>query len=168
MSLDGLRAWIGEVERKLGARTRVFLVLAVLALGAAGAAIYLAVDARESSVSEGDVQELQQQLEAQIGGGGGATGASTVQLESELDALRAQVEGLSGKDGGTGSGSGSGAGGASGSNRGAKPETGASGGVTPEGAGGVASDDGGNGSLQELLEAAKKKSQQVEREQGAR
>jgi hypothetical protein len=66
MSLEGLRAWIGEVERKLGKRTRVFLALAVIAIGLGGAAIYLAIDARESSVSEADVQELQQQLEAQI------------------------------------------------------------------------------------------------------
>jgi branched-chain amino acid transport system permease protein len=31
MPLDGLRAWIGEVERKLGMRTRVFLALAAIA-----------------------------------------------------------------------------------------------------------------------------------------
>jgi hypothetical protein len=67
MSLEGLRAWIGEVERKLGMRTRVFLVLSVIALGGAGAAIYLAVDAREDSVSESDVQALQERLETQIG-----------------------------------------------------------------------------------------------------
>ena len=66
MSLEGLRAWIGEVERKLAKRTRVFLVLTVIAIGIAGAAIYLAIDARESSVSESDVQALQQQLEARI------------------------------------------------------------------------------------------------------
>jgi hypothetical protein len=66
MPLEGLRAWIGEVERKLGMRTRVFLVLSVIALGGAGAAIYLAVDARESSVSESDVRELQEKLEAKI------------------------------------------------------------------------------------------------------
>jgi hypothetical protein len=67
MPLEGLRAWIGEVERKLGMRTRVFLALSVIALGGAGAAIYLAVDAREDSVSESDVQALQERLEAQIG-----------------------------------------------------------------------------------------------------
>lgn len=66
MSLEGLRAWIGEVERKLAKRTRVFLVLAVIAIGIGGAAIYLAIDARESSVSESDVQTLQQQLETRI------------------------------------------------------------------------------------------------------
>ncbi len=66
MSLEGLRAWVGEVERKLAKRTRVFLVLTVIAIGLAGAAIYLAIDARESSVSESDVQALQQQLETRI------------------------------------------------------------------------------------------------------
>lgn len=66
MSLEGLRAWIGEVEHKLAKRTRVFLVLTVIAIGIAGAAAYLAVDARESSVSESDVQALQQQLETRI------------------------------------------------------------------------------------------------------
>jgi len=66
MSLEGLRAWIGEVERKLAKRTRVFLVLTVIAIGIAGAAVYLAIDARESSVSESDVQALQQELETRI------------------------------------------------------------------------------------------------------
>jgi hypothetical protein len=66
MSLEGLRAWIGEVERKLAKRTRVFLILTVIAIGIAGAAVYLAIDARESSVSESDVQTLQQKLETRI------------------------------------------------------------------------------------------------------
>jgi Tfp pilus assembly protein PilO len=89
VSLDGLRAWIGEVERKLGMRTRVFLVLVAIAVGGAGAAIYLAVDARDSAVSESDVQELQQQLEAQIGSG---EGADLSGLEAEIDALEAEVD----------------------------------------------------------------------------
>jgi len=72
MPLEGLRAWIGEVEHKLGMRTRVFLVLVTIAVGGAGAAIYLAIDARESSVSESDVQALQEKLEAQIAEGGTA------------------------------------------------------------------------------------------------
>jgi hypothetical protein len=66
MSLEGLRAWIGEVERKLGKRTRVFLVLSVIAIGLGAAATYLAIDARESSVSESDVQALQEKLERRI------------------------------------------------------------------------------------------------------
>lgn len=66
MSLEGLRAWIAEVERKLGKRTRVFLALAVIAIGIAAAAVYLAIDTRNSSVSESDVQALQERLEERI------------------------------------------------------------------------------------------------------
>ena len=80
MSLEGLRAWIAEVERKLGKRTRVFLALTVIAIGIAGASLYLAIDARNSSVSESDVQALQQKLETRIDevAAGGATTAPIV------------------------------------------------------------------------------------------
>jgi hypothetical protein len=86
MSLEGLRAWIGEVERKLGKRTRVFLALSAIAIGIAGAAAYLAIDARDSSVSESDVQELQQELEARIEAletGGATPPATTPPVEAE-------------------------------------------------------------------------------------
>jgi hypothetical protein len=89
MSLDGLRAWIGEVERKLRMRSRVFLVLTAIAVGAAGAAIYLAVEAQEDSVSKADVQAVRDELARRIGAGGGET--DLTQLEAELGALRAEV-----------------------------------------------------------------------------
>jgi hypothetical protein len=85
MSLDGLRAWIGEVERKLGMRTRVFLVLAVIAIGGAGAAVYLAIDTRENAVSESDVQALQEKLEARIRAVGAAA-ATEPATEAESEA----------------------------------------------------------------------------------
>jgi glutamate dehydrogenase/leucine dehydrogenase len=106
MSLDGLRAWIGEVERKLGMRTRVFLALATIAIGVGGAGVYLALDARSDSVSESDVRELQEELEAQIGTGGTTGAADFATLEAELDALRAEVEKLRSQDGATDQGKG--------------------------------------------------------------
>jgi hypothetical protein len=111
MSLDGLRAWIGEVERKLGVRTKVMLALAAIAIGVGGAAMYLAIDTRDSAVSEKDVQELQRELEARIGAGGATTGVA--QLESELRALQTEVDELKGggaSDQGTGAGEGTGTG----------------------------------------------------------
>jgi hypothetical protein len=66
MSLDGLRAWIGEVERKLGVRTRVMLVLVALAIGGAGAAIYLAVDTAGKSVSEAELRSVEERLQGEI------------------------------------------------------------------------------------------------------
>ena len=99
MSLDGLRAWIGEVERKLGMRTRVFLVLVAIAVGGAGAAIYLAIEAQEDSVSKADVQAVRNELAQRIGTEGGET--DLTQLEAELRALRAEVAKL--KEEGSGS-----------------------------------------------------------------
>ena len=66
MSLDGLRAWIGEVERKLGMRTRVFLVLVAIAIGGAGGAIYLAIEARNDQVSTGDLQAVESTSQARV------------------------------------------------------------------------------------------------------
>jgi hypothetical protein len=142
MPLAGLRAWIGEVERKLGMRTRVFLALVAIAIGGAGTGIYLALDARDSAVSESDVQELQQQLEDQIEAGG-AAGLST--LEAEVKALQSQVEGLRGKGGGKGKG-----GGSSGTGTGGTQGGGASAGGADE------------EKLRELLERAKRQAEKSE------
>jgi hypothetical protein len=113
MSLDGLRAWIGEVERKLGVRTRVFMVLLAIAIGASGAAIYLALEADDGGgvtggASTEEVQELREQLELE----GGASQVSSleaqiVELRSEVEGLRAKekaqrAEGESGAEGGSG------------------------------------------------------------------
>lgn len=168
MSLDGLRAWIGEVERKLGKRTRVFLVLTVIAIGGAGAAIYLAVEARNDSVSESDVQALQAELEERIDSG--VAGGSASALEAEIDALRAEVQALKGEGsaangGGKGDGEKPGSEGSSGSG-GAKPEAG---GGNSEGAATPPSASGGKSAshLQELLEQTQKKNERIEREENA-
>ncbi|HEX8688837.1 MAG TPA: hypothetical protein VF729_01180 [Solirubrobacterales bacterium] len=151
MPLDGLRAWIGEVERKLGMRTRVFLVLATIAIGGAGAAIYLAVDTREDAVSEGDVRELQERLEGQAGTGSVAGQASVTQLEAELNALEAEVERL---DGGRASEAGGGSG--------ESPDVdGSSGGA---GGGGLGTAPEGRTKLQELIERAKERKSAEENE----
>jgi hypothetical protein len=98
MSLDGLRAWIGEVERKLGMRTRVFLVLVAIAVGGSGAAIYLALKAEDDAVSKSEVQALRERVEA-TGTGAGTLGEAAVvsALRAELETLRNQVAELQGK-----------------------------------------------------------------------
>jgi len=128
MSLDGLRAWIGLVERKLTMRTRVFLVLVAIAVGGAAVGIYLAVEAQNEAVTKDDLQAVRDEL-----AGGTAGGAPEVsQLESELESLRDEVASLreEGEAGGTG---GAGAEGSSGAPKsgGGKESGGASGGPTP-------------------------------------
>ena len=96
MSLDGLRAWIGEVERKLGARTRVFLVLTAIAVGGAGAAIYLSLEAQSNEVSEGDLQALETQVQEQANQLS-ATGGVTAETDPKLSELEAQIKVLQAK-----------------------------------------------------------------------
>jgi seryl-tRNA synthetase len=129
MSLDGLRAWIGEVERKLDKRTRVFLVLVAIAVGGAGAAIYLAIEAQENSVTKADVQQVRDELASRIGTGGGET--DVTQLEAELEALQAEVAKLKEKESapkGTGDNS-------TGTTKEGSTKEGATGNTSPEGSG---------------------------------
>ncbi len=84
MSLDGLRAWIGVVERKLTMRTRVFLVLVAIAIGGAAAGIVLAIDAQDNAVSKDDLQAVRDEL----------AGASAPTEAPEAAELKAQVEAL--------------------------------------------------------------------------
>jgi hypothetical protein len=147
MSLDGLRAWIGEVERKLGKRTRVFLVLAAIAVGGAGAAIYLAVEAQEDAVTKADVQQVRDELEGRIGGGSGGT-TDLSQLEAELSALRAEVAKLKG-EGGTSKGTG-------GKSEGAAKE-----GPTGEGTTGNTGSESSSSHSKPLLELLEKKGEEA-------
>jgi hypothetical protein len=109
MSLDGLRAWIGEVERKLGMRTRVFLVLTAVAIAGAAAGIYLALEAANESVSKDEVQALQERVEATAGEASTGEEAATVAaLKVELETLRTQLSELQSEKGANGASSGGG------------------------------------------------------------
>lgn len=85
MPLEGLRAWIGELERKLGVRTRVGLVLVALAVGAGGAGIYLALDAADNSISKDDLQTLEERAQLSPGS------ISTTPEASQLEAVETQA-----------------------------------------------------------------------------
>jgi hypothetical protein len=145
MSLEGLRAWIGEVERKLAKRTRVFLVLTVIAIGIAGAAVYLAIDARESSVSESDVQTLQQQLETRIDELGAASGTAPAVPETapapEAEPAPESAPGAKPEGGG-------------------KDEGGTGNGATGSTPGGATGGDASAAKLQELVEQAQEQAEQ--------
>jgi len=155
MSLDGLRAWIGEVERKLGARTRVFWVLVAIAIGGAGAGIYLALKAAEDSASKGEVQALREQVESSAGTPGPAEeSAAVATLKAELETLRGQLEELQGK-GGSGGTSGKGSAGSGSATEGSQGGAGASSGSAAPGKESSATGGADAGRLKELVEKAK-------------
>jgi len=144
MSLDGLRAWIGVVERKLTMRTRVFLVLVAIAVGGAGAAIYLAIEAKNDAVSKSDLQQVRDELAGTAGAPSEAGSTSTLEaeisaLQEEVAALRAEGAGAAGK-------------GAGGEKDSSEESTG---GVTPGSASGGATAPKTQKELEELVEKAK-------------
>lgn len=103
MSLDGLRAWIGLVERKLTMRTRVFLVLVAIAIGGAGAGIVLAIDAQNDAVTKSDLQTVRDEL---AGTTAPAEAPQASELEAELETLQAEVAALRAEGGSKDKGSG--------------------------------------------------------------
>jgi hypothetical protein len=121
MSLDGLRAWIGVVERKLTMRTRVFLVLVAIAIGGAAAGIVLAINAQDSSVSKDDLQSVRDEL---AGTSAPAEAPQTSELEAQIETLRGEIAALRSASEAGGGGSSEGAEGppASGSGGASAPE----------------------------------------------
>src|SRR5919108_2621886 len=62
--IDGLRAWVAQVNRKLGIRTYAFAAASVLALAAAAVAIVFALQLQEDSATNDDLDELRNQIGA--------------------------------------------------------------------------------------------------------
>jgi uncharacterized protein HemX len=62
--IEGLQGWMAELERKQ-ARTTYFGAIAVLiAIAAAGAALYFGITTKDDSATKGDVDDLQQRVDA--------------------------------------------------------------------------------------------------------
>jgi uncharacterized protein HemX len=137
--VDGLRAWLARLDRKVGARTYIGGALLILALAASGVAVYLAVRTDQDAASKDDVAALRNQTDRI---GQQAAGAQRevsnlnepiARLQKRLKALErkqestgtrlSQLEARGGRGGlgavgagagGKGGGSGSGAGGSTG------------------------------------------------------
>jgi len=91
--LDGIRAWLADIDRKLGTRTYAGAAAVVLALAAAIVALVLAIDARDNSAGQGDVERLETQISevAERAGAAQSTGQDVSSLESRIAALEADV-----------------------------------------------------------------------------
>jgi hypothetical protein len=58
-----MHAWLGDLERTVKVRSRIGLVLAAIAIGAAGAGVYLGLTAKDQSASNNDVSSLRDDLD---------------------------------------------------------------------------------------------------------
>jgi septal ring factor EnvC (AmiA/AmiB activator) len=93
--IDGLRAWIAQLDRKLGIRTYAIGAAAVLALAGAAVGIVLAMQAQDDTDhAQQSVQELQTQL-GTVGKNASEAAQEEVQtLSGRLDKLESRVSSL--------------------------------------------------------------------------
>ncbi len=96
-SIDGLRAWIAQTDRKLGVRSYAGGAAIVLALAAGIVAIVLTLGLKEDSATTGDLQRLRGEV-------AGVEESATQAAQDDVSALNDRVEELEGQLGGLRSG----------------------------------------------------------------
>lgn len=121
-TLEGLRAWVATLDRKVGLRTYIGTAIVILALATSAVAIVLAIDARDNSASNDDLNAISDRvneiegtsasdfdatafearltaLEDQLSSAGDAAGGGNTAerldvLESDIEELRGQISEL--------------------------------------------------------------------------
>ncbi len=100
---DGLRAWIGEVDRAIRFRSRLGVLLFAVIACVAGAALYVAVQTSDNSATSGEIPVLQSQIDrlrAQVIGVRQVNRRLALALLSassataQVDRLKSEVKGL--------------------------------------------------------------------------
>jgi uncharacterized protein YoxC len=86
---EGLRAWLADLDRKLGTRSYIGAAVVILALAAAIVAIVLAIDARDNSAAQDDLVQVEKQV-SEITSQSDAAEAA----QSDVDALEERISGL--------------------------------------------------------------------------
>ncbi|MGH2966551.1 MAG: hypothetical protein ACRDMH_14400 [Solirubrobacterales bacterium] len=93
--IDGLRAWLADLDRKLGVRTYIGAALAVLALAAAGAALFLTLSLKQDAATKDEVNALRDQLSSVEQFAAAAAHNSVRSLDKRLADLETKVNKLS-------------------------------------------------------------------------
>jgi uncharacterized protein HemX len=93
--IDGLRAWLGDLDRRLGLRTYVLGAAALLALAAAVVALVLVLQLKRDAATESDVNSLKGQLSGVQRSAANAAQRSVQSLNRRLTALEGRVNRLS-------------------------------------------------------------------------
>jgi len=94
-TLDGLRAWVAQIDRKLGTRFYALGAATVLALAAGIVGIVLVLGVKEDSATKSDLDELREEVSGVEQSASeaaqdevAALGDRVSQLESQIQSLR--------------------------------------------------------------------------------
>jgi uncharacterized protein HemX len=85
--LAGLRAWVAQVDRKLGIRSYAGAAALVLALAAGIVGVVLAVSAKDESATKDEVSALSEQIES-------VSEEASATVEDDVASLRERLDGL--------------------------------------------------------------------------
>ena len=93
--IDGLRAWIARVDRKLGVRTYVGAAIAVLGLAAAAVGLVLTLSLKQDAATDDDIQSLRDQISAVEQSASQAAQEDVQALDRRLTELEPKVNRIS-------------------------------------------------------------------------
>jgi uncharacterized protein HemX len=92
--IEGLRAWIAQVDRKLGIRTYAGGAAVVLALAAGIVGVVLALSAKDESASKDDVTALSEQVQTATQQASESAAKDLSSISQQLDELENRVSAL--------------------------------------------------------------------------
>lgn len=90
-TLEGLRAWLATLDRKVGLRTYLGIAAVILALAASAVAIVLAIDARDNSADNDDLNAISERVNQLESGSSAEFDAAA--FEARLTAIEDQLSG---------------------------------------------------------------------------
>jgi uncharacterized protein HemX len=93
--IDGLRAWVAQVDRRLGVRTYVGAALVVLALAAAAVGLALTLSLEQDAATNDDIQSVRDQVSAVEQSASQAAQKDLQALDRRLTELEAEVNRIS-------------------------------------------------------------------------
>jgi TolA-binding protein len=88
--IDGLRAWIAQVDRRLGIRTLALGLAVVLALAAGIVGVVLAKDAKDNGATKNEVASLRDRVSA-------STKEASQSTQDTIDEINGRIEALEGR-----------------------------------------------------------------------
>jgi hypothetical protein len=93
--IDGLRAWLAQLDRRLGIRTYIGAALAVVALGGAAVALVLTLSLRQDAATNSDLDSLRDQVSGVEQSATQAAQSGVRSLNQRLADLESEVDRLS-------------------------------------------------------------------------
>jgi uncharacterized protein HemX len=92
--MEGLQGWMAEIERKQGRLTYFGAVIGVIAIAAAGAALYFGITAKNDSATTGDLDDLKAKVDSLESAVTKNTKDTQTTLNSSITQVQASIQAL--------------------------------------------------------------------------